>query len=183
MNNHDPNNSELQVIDAGGVETLLDELAERIRPHFGRNTALIGILRRGKPLATMLADRLSVALDTRIEVGELKLKRYSDNLDLLHERPHIDADVLDIDTEDRHLILVDDVLYTGETMFRAACNMRAAGASRIQTAFLCARPGLRMPLYADFVGARFDIRADWVIHCAVPPYEKELGITLARHGP
>jgi len=182
MGNHDPNHSELKVIDAEGVEALLDELAERIAPHFGRNTALVGILRRGKPLATLLAERLSTRLDTRIEVGELKLKRYSDQLDLLHDRPHIETDVLDIDTEGRHLILVDDVLYTGETMFRAACNMRAAGASRIQTAFLCARPGLRMPLHADFVGARFDIRSDWVIHCAVPPYENHLGITLARHG-
>ena len=171
----------VQVIDADGVEKLLDDLAESIRPRFHRNTALIGILRRGKPLASMLAERLSARVDFSIEVGELKLKRYSDELDLLHARPHIDTDVLDIDVEDRHLILVDDVLYTGETMFRAACSLRAAGASHIQTAFLCARPGLKMPLHADFVGARFGIQPDWVIHCSVPPYEDRLGIVLAHH--
>lgn len=171
---------ELQVIDADGVEALLDDLAEAIRPHFTTTTALVGILRRGKPLATMLAERLSAAIDSRIEVGELELKRYSDSLDLLHDRPHIDSEMLDIDIENRHLILVDDVLYTGETMFRAACRLRAAGATHIQTAFLCARPGLRMPLHADFVGARFDIRPDWVIHCAVVPYEDHLGIVLAH---
>lgn len=172
--------SELQIIDAGGVETLLDQLADAIGPHLSSSTALVGILRRGKPLAGMLADRLEKRHALNPELGALKLKRYSDSLELLHDRPHIDEDALDIDIEDRHLILIDDVLYTGETMFRAACSLRAGGATYIQTAFLCARPGLKMPLHADFVGARFDIRPDWVIHCAIPPYENHLGIVLAH---
>jgi len=180
MNEPPAAQSELRVVDADGVETLLDQLTEKIHPHFGRESALIGILRRGKPLATMLAERLSTRVDFRVQVGELMLKRYSDNLALLHNRPQIDTDMLDIDVENRHLILVDDVLYTGETMFRAACRMRAAGATQIQTAFLCARPGLKMPLHADFVGARFDIRPTWVIHCEIPPYEPQLGITLSH---
>jgi pyrimidine operon attenuation protein/uracil phosphoribosyltransferase len=141
---------------------------------------LIGILRRGKPLADALAARIADRGGPTLEVGQLKLKRYSDQLDLLHDRPHIDPDTLDVDVEDRHLILVDDVLYTGESMFRAACRMRAAGATFIQTAFLCARTGRKMPLHADFVGCRLDIRPDWVIHCEVPPYEDELGIVLAH---
>jgi len=181
MNPDETREPELRVVNARGVEVLLDEMAEQIRPHFGPESALIGILRRGKPLATMLAERLSTRFDFKIQVGELMLKRYSDSLELLHHRPHIDTDVLDLDVENRHLILVDDVLYTGETMFRAACAMRSAGAAQIQTAFLCARPGLKMPLHADFVGARFDIRPDWVIHCEIPPYEPELGITLSSH--
>lgn len=171
---------ELQIINADGVEALLDDLAERIGPHVTSSTSLVGILRRGKPVAEMLAERLKKCHGLRPEVGELKLKRYSDSLELLHDRPHLDDDALDIDIEDRHLILVDDVLYTGETMFRAACSLRAGGANCIQTAFLCARPGLKMPLHADFVGARFDIRPDWVIHCAIPPYEDHLGIVLAH---
>ena len=171
---------ELCILDADAVEAVLDKLAEAMGAHLGADTALVGILRWGKPLAEMLAERLSINGRKPPEVAELKLKRYSDSLELLHDRPHIDDDALDIEIEDRHLILVDDVLYTGETMFRAACNLRAGGATRIQTAFLCARPGLKMPLRPDFVGARFDIRPDWVIHCAVPPYENHLGIVLAH---
>jgi len=178
--NNNNNDSELQIIDADGVEALLDQLADAVGPHVSSSTALIGILRRGKPLAEMLADRLDTRHGLQPEVGELKLKRYSDSLELLHDRPHIDDDALDIEIEDRHLILIDDVLYTGETMFRAACSLRAAGATYLQTAFLCTRPGLKMPLHADFVGARFDIRPDWVIHCAIPPYEDHLGIVLAH---
>ncbi|MDZ7788943.1 MAG: phosphoribosyltransferase family protein [Xanthomonadales bacterium] len=178
--NENSDEPSLEIIDAEGVEALLDDLAGRIAPQLSDSTALVGILRRGKPLAEMLAERLAKDHDLRPEIGQLKLKRYSDSLELLHDRPHIDDDELDIDIEDRHLILVDDVLYTGETAFRAACALRAAGATRIQTAFLCARPGLKMPLHADFVGARFDIREGWVIECAVPPYEDRLGITLAH---
>lgn len=177
-NNND--NSELQIIDADGVHRLLDQLADAIAPHVSPSTALVGILRRGKPLADMLAERLAESHDLEPEVGALKLKRYSDSLELLHDRPLIDDDALDIEIDDRHLILIDDVLYTGETMFRAACSLRAGGATHIQTAFLCARPGLKMPLHADFVGARFDILQDWVIHCAIPPYEDHLGIVLAH---
>jgi pyrimidine operon attenuation protein/uracil phosphoribosyltransferase len=171
---------EMRIADAGDVETLLDELAEALAGRVTEQTVLIGILRRGKPLADALAARIADRGGPTLEVGQLKLKRYSDQLDLLHDRPHIDPDTLDVDVEDRHLILVDDVLYTGESMFRAACRMRAAGATFIQTAFLCARTGRKMPLHADFVGCRLDIRPDWVIHCEVPPYEDELGIVLAH---
>ncbi len=170
-----------EIIDAAGVEALLDDLAERMRPHIGESTALIGILRRGKPVARMLTERLARRYDLHVELGELELKRYSDSLELLHDRPRLDDETLDIEIEGRHLILVDDVLYTGETGFHAAAHLRANGASRIQTAFLCARPGRTMPLHADFIGARFDIRSDWVVHCAVPPYEDHLGIALAHH--
>lgn len=180
MTQEPSDNNELQIIDSEGVHMLLDQLADAIAPHVSPSTALVGILRRGKPLAEMLAERLKRRHGLQPEVGELMLKRYSDSLELLHDRPHIDQEALDIEIEGRHLILIDDVLYTGETMFRAACSLRGGGATFIQTAFLCARPGLKMPLHADFVGARFDILQDWVIHCAIPPYEDHLGIVLAH---
>lgn len=170
---------ELRIADAGDVEEMFDELAEAMRPSVGAGTALVGILRRGKPIAEALADRLASGGD-RPEVGVLGLKRYSDRLELLHDRPKIGPETLDIDIEDRHVIVVDDVLYTGESMFRATGRLRAAGATRIQTAFLCSRTGRTMPIHADFVASRLDIRPDWVIHCEIPPYEDELGIVLTH---
>jgi len=169
----------MRIANAGDVETLLDELAEAIRMEMRPDTALVGILRRGKPIADALADRLATRGD-RPDVGVIGLKRYSDDLELLHDRPKLGPEQLDIEIEDRHVIVVDDVLYTGESMFRAACRLRADGASRIQTAFLCARTGRTMPIHADFVASRLDIRPDWVIHCEIPPYEAEFGIVLAH---
>jgi len=166
---------------ADDVETLLDDLAERIALHRTGETALVGILRRGAPLAHMLAARLDGAAERssgRPEVGELRLKRYSDDLQVLHQRPELDDESLKIDVENRHLILVDDVMYTGESLFRAACYLRAAGARRIQIAVLCARGRPDMPVRADFVGRHLDVGAGWIIDCSVPPYETGLGIVL-----
>lgn len=171
---------ELQIAEPGDVEDLLDQMAASIAPHVGRHTALIGILRRGAPLAHMLADRLVRHVGRRPDICELKLKRYGDDLELLHEHPHLDKETLDIETRGRHLILVDDVLYTGESMMRAAGFLRHAGATRLQIAALARRCGRTMPVYAEFVGCTLDVRPDWVIHCHVPPYEPELGISVAH---
>lgn len=176
--------SVLHLADADAVDALLDELASAIGPHLHPTSALVGILRRGAPLAHLLAQRLEAAGHRPPEVGELALKRYSDDLTVLHERPHLDEDSLDIAVRGRHLVLVDDVLFTGESMFRAACHLRAAGATRLQTAVLCTRGRPTMPVRADFAGKHLDVGPGWVVDCAVPPYEGALGITIraARAG-
>lgn len=169
---------ELQIADADDVEALLDELADAIRPTVTPQTVLVGVLRRGRPLAEALAARLGG--DVHPTVCSLGLKRYSDRLELLHERPKIESESLEVEIRGRQVIVVDDVLYTGESMFRAAGRIREAGATRIRTAFLCARTGRTMPIHADFVAARLDVRPDWVIHCHVPPYEDAYGIVLTH---
>lgn len=169
----------LHLADPGQVESTLDRMAEAMVSHMGPNTALVGLLRRGAPIAHMLAARIGALGKPQPQVGELKLKRYSDDLKILHDRPELDDATLDIDIEGRHLVIVDDVLYTGESMFRAACYLRAAGATRIQTAALCARDVQSMPVRGDFIGRRIDVGEGWVIECAIPPYEPELGISIA----
>ncbi|QKK01600.1 MAG: phosphoribosyltransferase [Pseudomonadota bacterium] len=175
------NNTSLYLVDAPGVESLLDGMAAQIAPCLQHRSALIGIIRRGAPLAHMLAERLARLHGQAPEVGELKLKRYGDDLTLLHDRPELDENTLDIELEQRHLILVDDVLYTGESIFRAAGFLRAAGARHLQIAVLCARDAQLMPVRADFVGRRIDVGEGWVIECSVPPYESELGIAIKHH--
>jgi len=169
------------LVDRRGVETLLDDLAQVMAPRLEADTALVGLLRRGVPLARMLAERLERINGKAPEVAELKLKRYGDDLTLLHDRPALDEDTLTIDVSDRHVILVDDVLYTGETAFRAAGFLRAAGARWLQIAVLCARDRQLMPVRAEFIGRRIDVGDGWVIECSVPPYEAEPGIAIKHH--
>jgi len=171
----------LALVDEAGVEALLDRLAEAMAPRLEPGTALVGIVRRGVPLAQRLAERIGRIRGRAPEVGQLALKRYGDDLTLLYDRPALDEDTLDIDIADRHLVLVDDVLYTGESIFRAAGFLRAAGARRLQIAVLCARDEQFMPVRAEFVGRRIDVGEGWVIECSVPPYEAELGIAIKHH--
>ncbi len=170
---------QLRIAEAEQVESLLDELAQAVVQQVGETTALVGIVRRGAPLARLLGERLA-RLGRTVETGELALKRYSDDLEVLHDRPDLDPDSLDLDVDGRHLILMDDVVFTGESLFRAACHLRGAGARRIETAVLCARGRPLMPLHTEYVACRLDVGDDWIVDCQVPPYEEDLGITIKR---
>jgi pyrimidine operon attenuation protein/uracil phosphoribosyltransferase len=164
------------IADADDVERLYDEMALQLAPKISDDTLLLGLRRRGVPIAEALAARL----EPKPTVGELSLKRYGDDLSLLHDIPHIDEDSLTVDVRDRHVVIVDDVLYTGESLLRAAWFLRAAGAVRIQVAVLAERAGRTMPVAADVIGCRLEVMPDWVIHCLIPPYEDQLGIEVVH---
>lgn len=169
---------EILVADTRDVETLYDEMAAAIAADFDPEPVLVGILRRGVPIAEALADRLARLTGRRPETCELALKRYGEKLELLHDHPHLDPGSLDMDVTGRRLIMVDDVLYTGESTMRAAGFLRKAGARRIEIAVLARRCGLTMPVQARYIGLNLDVRPDWVIHCEIPPFEDELGIRI-----
>ncbi|HEX7035860.1 MAG TPA: phosphoribosyltransferase family protein [Pseudomonadales bacterium] len=169
----------VRLTDAAEVERLLDVLARAIAADLSPDTALVGIVRRGAPLAQRLAERLR-RQGHPVEVGELALKLYDDTLERLYEHPHLDASALDLDVKGRHLILVDDVLYTGESLLRAVCHLHAAGARRLQIAVLCSRGRPLMPIHADFVGLRLEVDEGWIVECHVPPYEEDFGIHLVQ---
>lgn len=172
----------LYLADAGRVEVLLEQLANELMFDISGDTVIIGILRRGAPLARHVATRLAALGVPEPVVGELRLKRYSDALELLHERPELDSGTLDVDVSNRQVILVDDVLFSGESLFRAACFLREKGACKIRTAVLCQRGQPLMPIRADHVGLRLDVGDNWIIDCHVPPYEDSLGIEIRQRG-
>ncbi|PKL96465.1 MAG: hypothetical protein CVV18_01625 [Gammaproteobacteria bacterium HGW-Gammaproteobacteria-8] len=169
---------EILVADATDVETLFDEMAADMAASLDPSAVLVGILRRGVPIAAALADRLQARTGQRPETCELALKRYGEKLELLHDHPHLDPGSLTMDVSGRRLIMVDDVLYTGESAMRAAGFLRQAGARRIELAVLARRCGLTMPIQARYIGLSLDVRPDWVIHCEIPPFENELGIRI-----
>ena len=171
-------NREILVADARDVENLYDEMAITIAADFDPAPVLVGILRRGLPIAEALAQRLERITGQRPETCELALKRYGEKLELLHDHPLLDPGSLGMDVSGKRLILVDDVLYTGESMMRAASFLRKAGARRIEIAVLARRCGLTMPVQARYIGLTLDVRPDWVIHCEIPPFEDKLGIRI-----
>ena len=152
---------------------------EVITPLVGleRPVVLIGLMGAGK---STIGRRLAQRTGHRPEICELALKRYGDKLELLHDHPHLDPGSLTMEVAGRRLVMIDDVLYTGESAMRAAGFLRHAGASRIELAVLARRCGLTMPIHAQYVGLTLDVRPDWVIHCEVPPFEPEWGISIAH---
>lgn len=166
------------VADRRRVERILDRLADRIRAELG-SPALVGIRRRGAPLAEAIARRLG-ASGADVELGEVELKRYSDDLEVLHERVEMEEPDLPFDIAGSTVVLVDDVLYTGHTTMAAAERFVERGASRVAIAVLCARGLPELPVRADFVGMRLDVGQDSIVEVEVPPYEPELRVVVRR---
>jgi pyrimidine operon attenuation protein/uracil phosphoribosyltransferase len=144
---------------------------------------LVGILRRGAPLAEMLQKKLMSQFDFgKIPLLNLQIKRYSDSLTLLHpetkliETPELAA----LELDGTSVLVVDDVMYRGHSMLRAVEYLARKGAAEIRTAVLVDRGANKLPVRVDIVGVRFDVAPTDIIECNVPPYEAEFKIDLLK---
>lgn len=149
--------------------------------------AVVGILRRGAPLA----DRLSEALVRRFKVDaplrlDLKIKRYADDLTLLHPYTQLteQPEQVALDLTGYHLLVVDDVLYTGHSMLRAVEWLAKRNPAAVHGVVLVDRHVVQLPLKADVVGVHLQVAPPDVVECHVPPYEPLFQIEVLRlnHG-
>lgn len=166
------------IADRDRIDRALDGLARRIHGALGADFRVVGILRRGLPLARALAARLGDLRGEPVPVGELRLKRYADDLTLLHEDPHLEEDDLPFEVKGERLLLVDDVVYSGRTFLKAVCHLAGRGAARVHLAALCSRGVNEVPVHADFVGMRIDVGEGRVIEVHAPPFEDEWAVHL-----
>jgi pyrimidine operon attenuation protein/uracil phosphoribosyltransferase len=114
---------------------------------------LIGIPTRGAPLARRLAARVEAFSGTAVDVGTVDITHYRDDLRLRGVRA-LEPTVLPAEgIDDRLVVLVDDVLYSGRSVRAALDALRAAGRPRaVQLAVLVDRGHRELPIRADFVG-------------------------------
>ncbi len=115
--------------------------------------ALIGIHRRGVPLAKRIAEKIGEVEGKKPLVGELDITLYRDDLSLLYETPKVHKTSVDFNINDRIVILVDDVLYTGRTIRSAMDALTDLGRpKKIQLAVVIDRGHRELPIRADYVG-------------------------------
>lgn len=176
--------SRFRLYDAAGVDVLIENMARQAYGLLaGRPLTLVGVLRRGAPLAERLAQRLR-ALDPALDIQrtDLQVKRYSDDLRLLHPDTRLDAtpEQEAADFAGRVLLVVDDVLYQGHSLMRVFEYLRGRRADAVYAAVLVDREAARWPVRAQVVGATLRIAPEDVIECSVPPFEPEWAITLCR---
>ena len=114
---------------------------------------LVGILRRGVPLAQRIAATMADFEGEQVPVGQLDITLYRDDLRMRGPAPLLRKTKIDADVTGKTLVLVDDVLYTGRTI-RAALDALAdlGRPARIQLAVLVDRGHRELPIRADFVG-------------------------------
>ena len=114
---------------------------------------LVGLHTRGVPLAKRLAANLDNFEKTNVAVGSLDFSPYRDDLSAMEGLPIIQLPDIPTDIDDKSIVLVDDVLYTGRSIRAAMDALIALGRPRsIQLAVLIDRGHREMPIRADYVG-------------------------------
>ncbi len=131
------------------AEHLLETLADNIRPLLTEESALVGIHSGG----AWLAERLQQKLGKDIPLGTLDISFYRDDFSRIGLHPQIKPSNIPFDVEDRHIVLVDDVLYTGRTV-RAAMNelFDYGRPAKITLAVLVDRGERELPINAQAAG-------------------------------
>jgi pyrimidine operon attenuation protein/uracil phosphoribosyltransferase len=143
------------VLDAGDINRALTRVAhEIVERHRGvSDVVLLGIPTRGVPLAQRLADRLAHDQQVDVPVGALDVTMYRDDLRLRPARTLERTDIPPGGIDDRIVVLVDDVLFSGRTIRAALDALGDLGRPRaVRLAVLVDRGHRELPIRADFVG-------------------------------
>ncbi|AKL95550.1 bifunctional protein PyrR [Clostridium aceticum] len=125
---------------------------------------LVGIKTRGVPLAKRLAEKIKLIEETAVPVGILDITLYRDDLTKESIDPIIYDSKITTDINDKKVILVDDVLYTGRTVRAALDALVDIGRPKtIQLAVLVDRGHRELPIRADYVGKNVPTSKDEVV--------------------
>ena len=160
MNSRGPGRSveihqKAQLMSASEVERTLIRLAHEIleKNNGVEDLALVGIRRRGVPLAERLAKIIQRIEKKPVLLGTLDITLYRDDLSTLGSKPVVQKSEMEIPIMGKSVVLVDDVLYTGRTT-RAAMDalFRAGRPRRLQLCVLIDRGHRELPIEAAFVG-------------------------------
>jgi pyrimidine operon attenuation protein/uracil phosphoribosyltransferase len=117
------------------------------------NVAIIGIQKRGVPLAMRIRKLLEEIEGVKVPMGILDITFYRDDLSMLSAHPVVNGTDIPFDVTGKKIILVDDVLYTGRTTRAAIENIFDMGRpDSIQLAILIDRGHRQLPFRADYVG-------------------------------
>lgn len=147
------------------------------------NIVMIGIQRRGVPLSRILAEHIESVEKRSIPIGTLDITFYRDDLSMLSAHPVINGTDIPFNINDRDIILVDDVLYTGRTT-RAAMDaiMEVGRAKSIQLAVLIDRGHRELPIRADYVGKNVPTSRSELVSVRIAPFDDVDEVVLLDKG-
>ena len=144
-----------EIVEADGLRRIVTRIAHEIveRNKGVGDIVLVGIKRRGVPLATRIAQKIREFEGQVPNQGSLDITLYRDDLSTVAPHPVVGNNEMPVDIAGKVVVLVDDVLYTGRTVRAAMDALIDLGRPRaIQLAVVIDRGHRELPIRADFVG-------------------------------
>ncbi len=155
-----------EIADQTKIHRTLVRIAYQIieKNHGIDNLCLVGIKTRGVPLARRIARNILFSEGSRVDVGELDITLYRDDLSRMSDDPIVNSTDIPFSIVNKKVVLVDDVIYTGRTVRAALDALMAIGRPAvIQLAVLVDRGHRELPIRADFVGMNIPTSEDEVV--------------------
>ncbi|MGD8401028.1 MAG: bifunctional pyr operon transcriptional regulator/uracil phosphoribosyltransferase PyrR [Bacillota bacterium] len=175
-----------QVMDEENVRRALYRLSHEIteRNKGVSDLILMGIRRRGVPLAHRLAKFIKQHETAELPVGMLDITFYRDDLSLIANQPVLRRTEIPVNITNKKLILIDDVLYTGRTV-RAALDalMDLGRPELIQLAVLIDRGHRELPIRADYVGKSVPTSKREIVHVKLKEIDGEDQVIISSLHP
>ena len=145
---------------------------------------LVGIQRRGVPLARRIAQSIEEHEGVEVPVGALDITFYRDDLSLVAQQPLVKGTDLPFDLNEATIVLVDDVLYTGRTIRAAMDALVDFGRPRaIRLAVLVDRGHRELPIRADHVGKNVPTSREELVRVHLVEVDGEDGVDIERRAP
>lgn len=165
-----------RIMDATAMKRAMRRLATEIVEKNGgaENLYLVGIRRRGVPLAERLREKIEALENVKPQYGILDITLYRDDLSTVGANPVVNRTELDDDIEGKNIILVDDVLYTGRTIRAALDQLMDFGRpKKVQLAVLVDRgvEHRELPIQADFVGKYVSTKQSEIIKVMLKEFD------------
>ncbi|MDF2546852.1 MAG: bifunctional pyr operon transcriptional regulator/uracil phosphoribosyltransferase [Anaerosolibacter sp.] len=155
-----------QIMDEQAIQRASTRIAhEIIEKNKGiEDIVLVGIKTRGIPFAKRLSDKIEAIEKAKVNAGSLDITLYRDDLSKIDDNPVINSTDIQVDINNKVIVLVDDVLFTGRTVRAAMDAIMDIGRPRsIQLAVLIDRGHRELPIRADFVGKNVPTSKEEVI--------------------
>lgn len=143
------------IMDSEAIRRALVRIAHEIieKNKGAEDVVIVGIRTRGVPLAQRIAAEINAIENCEMTVGMLDITLYRDDLSTLGYNPAVHGTDINFDLSGKHVVLVDDVLYTGRTIRAALDAVIDMGRPKtIQLAVLVDRGHKELPIRADYVG-------------------------------
>lgn len=143
------------------------------------NVVLVGVRRRGVPIAERICSNIEKIEDISVPCGNVDIRFYRDDLTHESEAPVVAKADLGVSVDDKDVVIVDDVLYTGRTARAAIEAVFSVGRPRtIQFAVLVDRGHRELPIRADYVGKNVPTSRTELIEVRLPEFDDDTGVYL-----